>query len=72
MSLQKLTYEELIVRLGVVMEQIQVVKRGQKEHPEDEVFLKGLIFFKDEGFKIMNEIKKRDEKSNGPEKLRGN
>lgn len=59
MSLKKLSVNELVERLGVVLEQVLVVKRGLKEHPEDETFQKAAMFFKDEGNEIMREIKSR-------------
>lgn len=61
MSLKKLTTNELIERLGIVLEQIQVVKRGLREHPEDEVFQKAVVYFIDMGKELMKEITKRNE-----------
>ncbi len=59
MSYKKLTDNDLFLRLGVVLEQITVLKRGLSEHKEDEIFQKGIIFFKEEAENIMKELKKR-------------
>jgi len=48
----------LLLELGTCIEQIQVLKRGLKEHPEDEIFVKGIEFFRNHAEKLMIKISK--------------
>ena len=50
------TTNELILELGTVIEQIQVLKRGLKEHPEEDIFFQGIVFMKNEAELIMKEL----------------
>ena len=60
MSRKDKTTNELLLELGTCIEQVQVLKRGLKEHPEDEIFQKGIEFFKNETELIMKELSKRN------------
>lgn len=56
---------ELLLELGTVIQQVQVLLRGHKEHPGDEIFKQGIAFMKKEARDIMNVLTKRnyDEKT---------
>jgi hypothetical protein len=59
MSKKNTSTNDLLLELGTVIEQVQVLKRGLKEHPDDEIFSKGIDFMKQEAALIMKEISSR-------------
>lgn len=59
MAKRNTSTNDLILELGTTIEQIQVLKRGLKEHPEEEIFIKGIEFMKQEAELIMTELTKR-------------
>jgi hypothetical protein len=56
MSKKGTNTNDLILELGTIIEQIQVLKRGLKEHPTEEIFIKGIDFMKQEAELIMKEL----------------
>ncbi len=61
---KKMTSEQLVQNLGVVMEQIQATKRGLKEHPEDIIFTAAVDFMRLEAESIMKEFTFRADPKN--------
>lgn len=53
------TSEDLILELGVILDQIKVNKKGLKDHPDNEQFKKAIPYMINEGKKIKNELEKR-------------
>lgn len=53
---KKMTSEELMLSLSAIIEQVNVLRRGLKEHPEDQVFSAALPFMINEGKEIMKEF----------------
>jgi hypothetical protein len=53
------TTNELLLELGTCIEQVQVLKRGLKEHPDDEIFVAGIEFFKQHIQKLMIKISRQ-------------
>lgn len=59
MSLKNKTDDELILTLGVIIDQIKVNRRGLKDHPNSEEFKKAIPYMINEGEKIKQELEKR-------------
>lgn len=62
-SLKNLTDNELIERLGTVVNEISTIKRAalraRNDNADDEIFEKAALFFKEEAENIMKELMKR-------------
>lgn len=59
--------DELIMELGVILDQIKACRRGLKDHPNDEVFKAAVPYMINEGMKIKSQIEKQlshDNKTN--------
>jgi len=52
------TTNDLLLELGTCIEQVQVLKRGLNEHPDDEIFIKGIEFFRNHAEKLMKQLSK--------------
>ena len=59
MSKKNTSTNDLLLELGTVIEQVQSLKRGLKEHPEESIFQIGIDFMKQEAALIMKEISSR-------------